>query len=100
MIKVEVTPAAVRSMVRQVDYLSERASPETACKWNASVIEAINSLAQLPERGAFRRSSDSKHNGVRWIFVHNFPTYQIFYRYLKAEEKVRVIDIFHGSRNP
>jgi plasmid stabilization system protein ParE len=37
--------------------------------------------------------------GLRWIFIPGFPKHMAFYRYLRQEQAILIVQVLHGARN-
>jgi plasmid stabilization system protein ParE len=98
-IELRISEAASLSIVEQADYYQQNADLALAQRWEQSVDLAVNSLLNLPERGAPCRFRSPALAGLRWIFVPGFPKHMVFYRYLHEEQAILIVHVMHGARN-
>lgn len=99
MTELRVSEAAARSIVEQADYYLEASSLALAQRWEEAVDLAVGSLLNFPERGAPCRFRSAALNGLRWILIPGFPKHMVFYRHLREEGAVRIVQVLHGARN-
>lgn len=80
---------------RDLDKLAEFATPD----WFDRLCNAIESLAEFPNRGSMAPKPALRENGVRQIFYgEGHSTYRILYRV--TEETVWILTIRYGRRRP
>ena len=99
MIDLIISEAAALAIVEQADYYQQAAELALAQRWEASVDQAVHSLLTQPERGALCRFRSSALLGLRWILIPGFPKHMVFYRYLRQEQAILIIQVLHGARN-
>ncbi|MGH9432254.1 MAG: type II toxin-antitoxin system RelE/ParE family toxin [Terriglobia bacterium] len=80
---------------RDLDKLAEHATPG----WFADLCDAVESLAEFPNRGSMAREAALRKNGVRQLPCgEGHSTYRILYRVWG--ETVQILTIRHGHRRP
>ena len=80
---------------RDLDKLAERAT----LKWFDGLCDAIESLADLPERCALAPEPILRKKRVRqFLYREGRSTYRILYRV--KDEAVHILTIRHGRRRP
>ena len=84
--------AAEKEIEESFDWYEER-SPGLGARFINTIDSSLNSIARSPE--AF---SKKKANNREFV-VKKFP-YIIVYRFLKKENAIYVLHVFHTSRNP
>lgn len=89
--KIEWTEPAVSDLEALRDYIA-RDSEEYAVRFVGRIIEAVDKLEILPEKG--RRVPEAKQEEIREIL---FQSYRIIYR-LKPQ-LVQILTVLHGSRD-
>ena len=99
MIDLIISEAAALSIVEQADYYQQAAELALAQHWEAAVDQAVHSLLTRPERGALCRFRSPALMGLRWIFIPGFPKHMAFYRYLRQEQAILIVQVLHGARN-
>jgi plasmid stabilization system protein ParE len=97
--ELRVSEAAALSVLEQSDYYRQQVDGLLAARWESAIDEAVRSLLQWPERGTPCRFHSETLTGLRWILVPGFPKHMIFYRHLRAERAVLIVQVLHGARN-
>lgn len=96
MLKVVLTQRAQTSLEEITDYyLSEHTAARTI-KVIESIEEAFELIADKPKNYPVCFDIKEPAENIRQIIVHN--TFKIVYRIQK--DKIEVVEIFHGKRNP
>jgi plasmid stabilization system protein ParE len=95
--KIVITQEARQGLKNIVEYLEEEASYTTAENVRNGILEAIESLARMPQRhGLVKEISDEKtvyRRILKW-------RYRIIYVINEEKIEVRVIDISSGKKGP
>lgn len=99
MIELRVSEAAALTIVEQADYFRQASDNTLADRWESAVDSGVQSLMNMPERGAPCRFQTHELAGLRWIFVPGFPKHMIFYRYSTQDEILLIVQVIHGARN-
>jgi plasmid stabilization system protein ParE len=97
--KLEITEAAALAILEQMDYFRQAGDDALAERWEASVHRAVQSVLQMPLRGAPCRFRSPELAGVRWVPVQGFPKHMVFYRVDADDQLVLVIHVVHGARD-
>jgi plasmid stabilization system protein ParE len=98
-ITLRISEAAAVSILEQADYYLQASEGALAQRWEAAVDNAVHSLLDLPERGSPCRFRSPLLMDLRWIPISGFPKHVIFYRYLRNEQAVVIVQVLHGARN-
>jgi toxin ParE1/3/4 len=72
-------------------------SPEAAARTAKRILEAIDALADFPERNIVLNQPKSGLPPIRSLPVGN---YVVFFEVLKDQKIVRILRIRHGARRP
>ena len=96
MLKLVLTQRAQSSLEEITDYYLTEYSAERATKVIDSIEEAFDKAIASPKNYPVCFDIKPSSENIRQIIVHN--TFKIIYRIKK--EKIEVIEIFHGKRNP
>ena len=99
MIEHHVSEVAAHAILEQADYLRQSAGESFAAKWELAVDQSFRMLLSFPEMGSPCRFRSSALDGLRWIFVKEFPKYLIFYRFSRDERSIRIVHVIHSSRD-
>ncbi len=89
--KIEWTKPAVLDLESIRDYI-RRGSEYFAARFIERIIEAVESLADFPERG--RNVPESDEENIRELVFYN---YRIMYRV--GKERILVLTVIHGARD-
>ena len=99
MIELRISEAAAHTIVEQMEYYEQASNLALARRWEEAVDQTVNSLRNLPERGALCRFRSSALSGLRWVFVSGFPKHMVFYRYLPQDQAIQILHLLHGARD-
>lgn len=99
MIQLQVSEAAALAVIEQADYFLEHSSSDLAARWEQAVTEAVQSLLNMPERGAPCHCQSPALAGLRWILVPGFDRHLIFYRYSAEDRVVLIVHVLYGGRH-
>jgi len=91
-VRIRILGRAQRDLDQIYDYVL-RETPPRADRFIAELLDAIESLETMPERGAVPRDEVLRRRGYRFL-VHK--PYLVFYKLVK--QQVRVYRVQHGSR--
>src|SRR5947208_17053295 len=92
--EIRLMPEAARDLQQIFDYV-EKDSPQHAPAIVKRILDAIDSLQQLPRRCKVHRSSRTPRRVVRSMSV---PPYIIYYRVYDQDQVVEVLTVRHGAR--
>jgi toxin ParE1/3/4 len=92
-----VLPAADRDLDDQADYLAREASLETALRFYDATHSTFEKIAQLPDIGEQRDSTNPRLAGLRLWRVEGFEKHLIFYR--PSDDGVDIVRVLHGARD-
>jgi plasmid stabilization system protein ParE len=96
--KINIQPRALRDALRIHDWIAQD-SPRNAAKWYAGLIDAIDSLAQFPERCKRAPENESFSEDIRQLlYGKRRGVYRILFTI--HEDIVRVLHVRHGAREP
>ena len=90
--KIRVLGRAQRDLDQIYDY-ALRETPPRADRFIEELLDAIESLETMPERGAIPRDEVLRRRGYRYL-IHK--PYLVLYKLVK--QQVRVYRVLHGSR--
>jgi toxin ParE1/3/4 len=90
-VKIEWAEPALIDLEGIRDYI-RKGSEYYAARFVERVIEAVESLEKLPEKG--RRVPESKEKSIRELIFYN---YRIIYRV--ETERLLILAVIHGARN-
>jgi plasmid stabilization system protein ParE len=90
-VKIEWAEPALIDLESIRDYI-RKGSEYYATRFVERVVEAVESLEKLPEKG--RRVPESKEKNIRELIFYN---YRIIYRI--EPNRVLVLGVIHGARN-
>lgn len=91
-----ITPRAENSFELIADYYLTLHSADRAVKVINSIEDAFDKICNFPLSYPVCFDVERPASNVRQIIVHN--TFKIIYRITK--ERIEIIEIFHGKRNP
>ena len=92
---VEIAPRALADIDEAFFYI-EHDSPERAAKWLVGIIDAMNSLEQMPARCALAPESEDLGAEVRVLLFGKHPhVYKIFSSLESRAEDLGIARIFH-----
>lgn len=95
--RIIVTPEAKDGLQSIVEYLENKASVYTADKVRKKLLEAMDSLSEMPQRHGIVRAISDEDITYRRI---NEGNYRIIFVIKEDKKEVRVIDISYGRRGP
>lgn len=99
MYRVETPPQVNAQIDDQVEhYRDEEASEQVIIGWLSGLLDAIDSLEQLP----LRFPVDPDRTAIRRYEVRrfNYGEFGIFYRVHEDRRVVEILDLRHGRRRP
>ena len=96
MLKLVLTQRAENSLEEITDYYLEEHSVERAIKVISSIEEAFYKITASPNSYPVCFDIKKPSENIRQVIVHH--TFKVIYRIQK--DKIEVIEIFHGKRNP
>lgn len=94
--KLVLTERAENSLEEITDYYLTEHSVERATKVIQSIDDALNKIVASPKSYPVCFDVKNPSENIRQIIVHH--TFKIVYRIQK--NKIEVLEIFHGKRNP
>lgn len=68
-------------------------------RWRTAVVESINSLRTLPERGSPGGFKADAIRDLRRLGIKGFPKHLIFYRFIAASNTLIIVSVTHGARD-
>ena len=92
-----IEPLAKQDLRKQFEYLTERASIDTANRFVDAAHATFGELAKSPGLGAKFPARSPKLAGLRVCRVSGFENYLIFYR--EASDGVEIVRVLHGARD-
>jgi plasmid stabilization system protein ParE len=81
--------------------LSQMTSPEKARRWYSGLLQAIESLSQMPKRCSLARENERFSQEVRQlIYGKGRNSYRVLFTILEGQEvsTVRILHIRHGAQ--
>jgi toxin ParE1/3/4 len=99
MIGLRVSESAALSIVEQADYYHQASDLILAQRWETAVDDAVHSLLSRPERGTLCHFRSPILAGLRWILIPGFPKHMAFYRCLREEQAIVIVQVLHGARD-
>ncbi len=88
-------PRFLLDLAEELNWLNERAGPETAQRWYEAVCSAIEQLRKSPGMG--RRRPDLKPKGIRSWRVKGFARWLLFY--LEQPDALVFLRVRQGTMN-
>jgi plasmid stabilization system protein ParE len=98
--KILIPDSVKLALQNQVDYIAlEQQEPAIAIKWLGGIIEAINSLSNLPERCAIapENARFKKNSQIIRHLIYK-KSFRIIFTIEKNE--VKILSVRHGARLP
>ncbi|MGP1382193.1 MAG: type II toxin-antitoxin system RelE/ParE family toxin [Thainema sp.] len=99
--RIEISSVAEAEADRAFLRLSQIASPATAKHWYAGLIQAIESLSQMPKRCPLARENSYFSQEIRQlVYGKGRSSYRVLFTILEEQERatVRILHIRHGSQ--
>ena len=87
--EVLITPGAERDLAEIIEYIAEHDAPAKADHVLGKLLDAIDGLSMLPERGAFPKELLAL--GMRDFRQVSFKPYRVIYRVMSAQVFILVI---------
>ena len=96
--RIEISPSALREAEEAYLYIAQEA-PESAVAWFNSLVDAIYSLEELPNRCPPAPESEEAKQTIRQLLYGKLSgRYRILF-VITESEVVRVLHIRHGARD-
>lgn len=95
--RVRLSLQARQDVQETADFLRDNAGVERARKWKNGVLEAIESLSEMPSRCAV--AEESAEIGVELRHLIHRP-HRIIFRVQEATQTVDVLRVYHWARAP
>lgn len=95
--QVVITPRAQASLQRIVDYLEEHESVSVAEKVLYGILDAIDTLAIIPNRNSIEETVTTEKRLFRRLMKWS---YKIVYTVNEEKIEVVVVEIRHGKQDP
>jgi toxin ParE1/3/4 len=92
-----IRPKAVEDIERQADYLDEHATPAVARRFRIAVMDAVETIREMPEAGSPREVRNPSLTGLRMWPVRKFRKYLLFY--ITPNESIEIVRLIHGARD-
>lgn len=89
-------PVAVSDLEELTSYIAQD-NPVAAKDVRQDILDTADRLSEHPGLGIRPRFSAKRFAGIRFIPVHRYPTYLLFYR--DSPDEIEVLRVLHGARN-
>jgi toxin ParE1/3/4 len=89
--RIRWTAPAARSLAEHITFIASE-DPDAADRVRTAIIQAVELLADFPNRGR-----PGRRQGTREIVVASSPRYIVVYRVVGAE--VRILRVWHGRQH-
>lgn len=99
--RIEISSVAEAEADRAFLNLSQATSPTTASQWYSGLLQAINSLAQMPSRCSLARENEYFSQEIRQlVYGKGRNSYCILFTILEGQEvdTVRILHIRHAAQ--
>jgi plasmid stabilization system protein ParE len=99
--RIEISSIAEAEADRAFLHLSQIISPTRASQWYAGLLQAIESLSQMPKRCLLARENEYFSQEIRQLlYGRGRNSYRILFTILEGEEvsTVRILHIRHASQ--
>jgi plasmid stabilization system protein ParE len=99
--RVDVSPEAFADLDAISAHIRERGSFESAERWFNGIVDAIRSLAELPNRCPVADESENLQTEVR-LLLHGKRNrrYKVYFAIHHESETVRIFHVRHWARKP
>ena len=99
--EIDVAPEVYVQVAQQQEYFRAKEPGEPgeilAMRFENAVFAQIESLRTSTERGAVFRFRRHRREALRWLSIAGFRRYLLFYFYDRAEHRIHVVNVRHGS---
>jgi plasmid stabilization system protein ParE len=94
--RVDITETAISDAEEYVQFIREQGSePEVAQRWWHGLLDAIDSLEEMPERCPLIPETDEFADKLRHLF---YSSHRIVFRINETAKTVVVLRIYHAAR--
>mgnify|MGYP001794790737 CR=1 FL=1 len=96
---VTITEPAEKDLEEILEYITEKSGIKSAEKAGDAILNAIDSLAKMPDRyGRVKEVADRENIIYRRVIVNK--KYRVIYKIEEVEKDVYVVRILHVKRGP